>query len=112
MKYVKIIDDRPFFLQRLVYVDNVLQETTESLANSLGYKPLIEEPPATENYQVARIAGYHVDGDSIVADYEVIAIEEATRDELREKIGTIDTSDMDNYTKTGLLQIIALLLRA
>lgn len=112
MKYVKIIDDRPFFLQRLVYVDNVLQETTESVASTLGYKPLIEEPPAVESYEVARIAGYHEDGNNIVADYEVIAIEEATRDELREKIGTIDTTNMNNYTKTDLLQIIALLLRA
>lgn len=114
MKYIKIFNTNiPVIItdgDKVLY-NNALVDVTPEIASALGYKPLVDNPPETEATQVVRLTGYHEDGANMVADYTVVDLNEATAQELKAVLAKFDTTNMNNYTKTELLQLLAKLGR-
>lgn len=115
MKYIKLTNggNTPVFLCDKTWdkeANSLVDVTTEDAA-ALGFKPLIENAPNVGENQIARITGYHEDGENIVADYTVVEIENATAAELKELLSKFDTSKMNDFEKTELLKLLAKLGR-
>lgn len=111
MKYVKLTNggNTPIFLCDKTWDKeaNALVDVTTEQAAALGYKPLVDNPPSTDNNSVARLTGYVDNGTTIEAQYEIVAWQNATTEELRQLVKKFDIENMTNYTKTDLLKIIA-----
>jgi hypothetical protein len=110
-KYVRLecAGKIPFFLDSKTFdrESNTIRELTVSEAAALGFKPLVDNPPSTDNNSVARLTGYVDNGTTIEAQYEIVAWQNATTEELRQLVKKFDIENMTNYTKTDLLKIIA-----